>query len=88
MARKHANIEQIDGFISENDDWDKYESCRHYWKHGHIGTVYQSFLDAVDIIENSKLTEESKQEEKEKVVEARRKAFGSNFKHFPPWSKM
>ena len=38
---------------------------------GKVGTVFQTFLDLVDIIENSVLNEESRELEKAKVLAAR-----------------
>ena len=52
---------------------------------GRLGTVYQSFLDANDIIEKSNLENEINEKEKEKILEARKSAFGSDFRNFPPW---
>ena len=89
MTRKHCNIEQIDGNISvasdEVDDDKKYSETCHYWKTGKLGTIFQSFIDANDIIEKSNLEEEVKIEEKEKVLQARKLAFGADFRNFPPW---
>ena len=89
MARKHCNIEQIDGNNSvaseEVDDDKKYSETYHYWKTGKLGTIYQSFLDANDIIEKSTLDEEDKMKEKQKILQARKLAFGNDFRYFPPW---
>ena len=60
MIRKHCNIEQIDGNISVTSD--KFDE--------QLGTIFQSFLDANDIIEENNLEEEVKIEEKEKVLQA------------------
>ena len=48
--------------------------------------MFQTFLDVLDVIENSDLTEESKELEKSKVLAARKEAFGKDFVLFPPWS--
>ena len=79
-------MEQIDGCVDMVED-DKYTSTRHYWKEGRIGTVFQTYLDVLDIIEKSDLNEDGKQNEKSKALEARKVAFGTSFKFFPPWSK-
>ena len=50
------------------------------------GSAYQTYLDAIEVIDNCDLDEESKGEEKKKVLEARKDSFGNNFKYFPPWS--
>ena len=45
---------------------------------------YQAFLYANDIVEKSDLPDKSKDTKKAKVLDARKGAIGSNFKHFPP----
>ena len=89
MARKHCNIEQFDGNVSvasdEVDDDKKYSETYYYWKTGKLGTIFQSFIDANDIIGKINLEEEDKSKEKEKVLQARKLAFGNNFRKFPPW---
>ena len=92
MTRKHKKIEQLDGcdsvsdVMDEDKDEDKYMKTVHYWKQGKVGTVFQTFLDVMDVIENSDLTKESKDLEKTKVLAARKEAFGNDFELFPPWS--
>ena len=49
--------------------------------------AYQTFLDANAVIDNCEMTETEKNQEKMKVLEARKLAFGPSFEHFPPWSK-
>ena len=61
-------------------------TCR-YWEEGEIGAGFQTYLDAVDIIEESDIREEDKHEEKSKVLEARKQAFGTRYKFYPPWSR-
>ena len=45
---------------------------------------YQTFLDAIEVIEACDMSEKEKEVEKEKVLEARKLALGSSFKFFPP----
>ena len=71
----------------EGDNDEKYERTRHYWKEGRLGSGYQTYLDAIDILTNSEFSEESKTSEKGKVFEARKISFSTNFKYFPPWDK-
>ena len=87
MTRKHSNIEQIDGNSSENEDFDdkKYLGTERYWKTGKLGTIFQDFLDANDIIERSDMSKEDKEKEYDKILEARKSAFGTHFKDYPPW---
>ena len=79
MTRKHNTIEQIDGnstFDGEETQDDKqYSGTQYYWKTGRLGTVFQSFLDANEIIENSNLETETKIQDKEKILKARKSAF-------------
>ena len=58
----------------------------HYWKTGKLGTIFQTFLDANVIIDGSKLSDESKIEEKAKALDARKCAFGSEFHCVPTWN--
>ena len=44
------------------------------------------YIDVLKDIEKSTLSEEEKNEEREKVTNGRKTAFGDNFQWFPPWS--
>ena len=53
MARKHIKLDQLDG-PSEIEDTDiKYDDTEHYWKNGWLGSVYQVFIFANEIIDDS-----------------------------------
>ena len=84
MTKKHANLEQLDGGSSISEDAEesdkKYSETIRYWKEGKLGTVFQSYLDAITCIEESDFSEDVKTIEKAKVLEARKLAFGSEFK--------
>ena len=67
--------------------WMKMNSILEQISIGKLCTVYQTFIHAIDIIENSDLTEESKNYEKEKILDARKTAFGPHFSCVPPWNK-
>ena len=86
MTKKHANIEQVDGNETLMDDDleedTKYTETSHYWRTGRLGTVYQAFIDANNIIENSNLPEDVKKCEIKKILDARKDSFGPNFSHF------
>ena len=88
ITRKHGKIEQLDGNTTENDESadERYAGTKHYWEFGRLGTVYQTFLDANDIIDKSALDKDDKEIEKDKILDARKTAFGKYFLHFPPWS--
>ena len=49
--------------------------------------MFHSFLTANDIIDSSEMSEDWKKIEKEKILQARKTAFGSSYSNFPPWSK-
>ena len=89
MARKHRNIDQIDGNSDEKvlDLEKKYESTEHYWERGRLGIAYYVFVECKEIIDASDISEEEKLKEKEKLLDARKAALGSTFHQFPPWSK-
>ena len=58
MNRKHHRIEQLDGNVSVASDVDndeKYSGIENYWKSGILGTCFQYFLDANEILDNSEL---------------------------------
>ena len=89
MTRKHQRMEQLDGSNSISDDLeedDKFCKTIQYWKEGKLGTIFQAYLDVLDIIDKSELTDKSKDDEKARVLEARKKAFGTDFEFYPPWS--
>ena len=86
VARKHSSIEQLDG-SDDLEESDKYSDTCHYWKTGRLGTVFQTFIDANEIIDSSNLSEVTKESEKTKVLDARKCAFGENFTHVPPWNQ-
>ena len=91
MTKKHSMVEQVDGNATLTDDDvledDKYSDTSHYWKTGLLGTAFQTFLDANEIINSSNLSEVTKEIEKAKVLEARKCAFGENYKYVPPWKQ-
>ena len=88
MARKHSKLEQLDGNDSFNEasEDEKYLSIKHYLKNGWLGSAYQTFIDAIEVIDSCNLQEDVKDVEKTKVLEARKCALGSNFRGLPPWN--
>ena len=69
------------------DDEQQVDFTQQYWKTGKLITCFQTYLDLNKDIENSDLKDLEKAIEKEKVLEARKAAFGPDFKHYPPWKK-
>ena len=57
-----------------------------YWTEGKLGTVFQTYLDAIDVIESGDFKEDFKDVEKPKVLEAKKQAFGTDYLYYPPWS--
>ena len=68
--------------MDEIDD-EKYAGTLHYWKTGRLGTVFQSFLNGNEIIENSSLETDVKTIEKVKFLETKKLAFFGRFINFP-----
>ena len=83
----HARIEQLDGNSDVIEEDEKYKETLNYWKTGRLSTSYQSFLDVNKIIEASDLAKSQKSIENAKVLEARKHAFGNEFRYYPPWRK-
>ena len=87
MSRKHSKLDQLDGLDDENVEGEKYSGSKHYWMKGWLGGAYQSYLDAYDTIELCDLSENEKEVEKAKLLEARKTALGESYAYFPPWEK-
>ena len=70
VTKKHAHIEQVDGTILDDDleEDAQYSETRNYWKTGRLGTAYQAFIDANDIIEKSNLPEDVKKIETTRIL--------------------
>ena len=88
VTGKHQKIEQLDGSNSADEDLDKdekYSNTKQYWETGKLGTIFQNFIDANYIIDNSELQEQCKTIEKAKILEARKCSFGTDYKYYPPW---
>ena len=88
MSRVHTKLEQLDGCVDDitTEQDKKYANTAHYWERGHIGIAYHSYLDATKIIDDcEEISDEEKAEEKTKLLESRKAAFGRSFENFPPW---
>ena len=66
---------------------EKYAGSKLYWMKGWLGGAYQSYIDAFDTIEECDLSEDEKNVEKEKLLNARKTALGGSYEYFPPWDK-
>ena len=73
LSRKHAKLEQLDGAVEDSDGYE--DSINHYPKGGWLGSAYKTYLDAIEVIDDCDLDEESKGEEKRKVLELRKDSF-------------
>ena len=83
-SRKHKRIEQLDGNIDTDEDV-QYQNTKSYWDQGYLGRSFQSYIDAIEIVEESSLDNESKEVEKAAILETRKDAFGDDYKYYPPW---
>ena len=54
---------------------------------GWLGGAYQSYIDAYSTLEESDLSEDEKNTEKAKLLDARKTALGVSFAHYLPWDK-
>ena len=89
IAKMHSQIEQLDGNaeILTDEGFDgKYLSTKHYWAKGYLGGGYQTYIDALEVVDDIDLSEEGRHQEKARILEARKDALGENYKYFPPWS--
>ena len=68
VHKKTAHVLKMQKDNSLNE---KYENTSHYWKTGHLGTVYQRFL-VDEVIDGLDAPEQWKICEKDKILEARR----------------
>jgi hypothetical protein len=82
-SKKHEDIPQLDGESECERDTDE------WWvkQNNYSLKIFQMYIDVLKDIEKSSLSEEKKNEEREKVTNGRKAAFGDNFQWFPPWSK-
>ena len=75
-GKKHKDIEQLDGLdasIKEDFEDTQYSNTEKYWKTGCLGTSFQSFLDANEMIEESSLDDIEKENERAAILAARKK---------------
>ena len=90
MAKIHSQLEQLDGHVEiETDEKlcdEKYLNTKHYWAKGYLGGGYQTYIDALEVVDNIDFTEEEKNREKARILESRKDALGENYRYFPPWS--
>ena len=63
---------------------EKYENTEHYWKTGRLGISYQSYVEALSVIEAC-LPRYEQVVEKDLLLEARKKQFGIEYSTYPPW---
>ena len=70
----------------DSQDDNEYEGSKHYWKTGWLWSAYQSYLDAMEVLNKSELDISDKEEEKIKVLEARKEALEPSYNYYPPWS--
>ena len=57
-------------------------NSKHYWKIGYLGTVFQSYFDVKELIDESK---KDKEQRNQILLEERKNAFLTIYRDFPPW---
>ena len=82
VATPHVKNKNGDVIVGTEKDY-----TLKYWKSGIMIDEYGTYLDVISDIENSTLCENSKNIEKMKAQEARKKALGSSYLRYPPWRK-
>ena len=82
MAREHSQIDQLDGNAdlskSGNPSDEIYASTKHYWEKGYLGGGFQTYIDALEVIEEMDISADDKNVEKARILESRKKALGEN----------
>ena len=74
ISIKHQHIEQLDGNDSSSEaDNSNYSVA--YWEEDNMGTSYQRYLDVIENIETSNISEDEKIVENERATNAREEAF-------------
>ena len=67
MQRLHGNISQLDG----NDSFDQTVNENRFWVDGYVGMLLYDYREVIDNIDKSNLTEDEKNEEKERAKKSR-----------------
>ena len=88
ISNKHKEIKQLDGTSSDIEGI----YAESYWEQDYLGTVYQTYLDAIQNIEYSELSTEEKQDEVERAKATRMSALLNDWRtmrhieRLPPWN--
>ena len=61
MSKKHKEIDQLDGNNSDVEDTYSEE----YWEKDNMGQTYKRYLDVIESINDSNLSKEEKEQERE-----------------------
>ena len=69
--------------VIKNLPMKKIVNTEHYWKKGYLGKGFQTYIDALNIIDNIEFSEEEKNEEKYKILETKKDALGGNLTFLP-----
>jgi hypothetical protein len=86
LAKWAFKLEHLDGnnSLNEASEDEKYSSIKYFLKNGWLGSTYQTFIDAMEVIDAFDLQEDVGEIEKTKVLEARKCGLGLNFQGLPP----
>ena len=71
LAKKHKEIEQVDGSNSEYED----NYAESYWERDYMGRNYKTYIDSLENIKTSNLSIEEKHTESERARRARMEAY-------------
>ena len=93
MSYRHRMIEQLDGAVCDDmadDEYEKkilqkYKNTVEVWRTGELGSDYQAYLDALEVINDSNIVEAEKEKERVMILEARKNALGRTYFRYRPW---
>ena len=54
------------------EDNNRYENTEEYWREGRLGNANFTYVDAIHLIEHCDTSEDSKEKEKDNVLEVRK----------------
>ena len=58
----------------------------HFWKTPHLGGAYQSYIDAIEVLDDIGIEDDERKMLKEDVLGARKLALETSFNFYPPRS--
>ena len=80
----HAEMKNSCRGLAENIIKEKYENSKFYWETGRVGISYQTYVEALYLIEAC-LPRYEQIIKKDLLLETRKKQFGIDYSNYPPW---